>query len=529
MTTHSEVQVRRSALWAAYGDAVGFPTELVSEAQFRRRTGQPSIQRTIAWKKRVGGMFGPEVQFPVGAYSDDTQLRLCTSRAIRGDGFFDVESFAKIELPIWLNYALGAGRGSKLAAANLALRDSTWFQNFYSTSQAVYWHGGGNGAAMRIQPHVWAASDLSSTKFISNVVRDAVCTHGHPRAIAGAAIHALILAYVFDSSSIPTPSQWCRFAEACDFAFACLTEEDELALFWSPNWERLAGQPLAEAFAQVKQEWQECAEIAARLCELPRAREEAYTRILRDLGGYSPEERGSGLKTPLFALVLSWLKQDQGPQQAILAAANAFGSDTDTIGTMIGALLGAIADDEPKEEIQDVDYICSEASRLFHISQGRRERSFEYPDPLRWVAPKAQRDALLVTADGPILAGLGPVEPFGDVYVSEKGTEMEWQWCRTMFGQTILTKRKPGLLGLDTASLGQTGHVAPEARPARLDSLFPDSELSIDVITQECIRSSFDPTVIGEALLRLSSGPNGVERAIAFAAIIAKARIARTR
>ncbi|WP_296226960.1 ADP-ribosylglycohydrolase family protein [Ralstonia sp. UBA689] len=529
MTTHSEAQVRRSALWAAYGDAVGFPTELVSESQFRRRTGQASIQRTIAWKRRVGGMFGPEVQFPTGAYSDDTQLRLCTSRAIRGDGFFDVESFAKIELPIWLNYALGAGRGSKLAAANLALRDSTWFQNFYNTSQAVYWQGGGNGAAMRVQPHVWAASELSSTKFISNVVRDAVCTHGHPRAIAGAAIHALILAYVFDSASIPSPSQWLHFAEACDFAFACLTEEDELALFWSPNWERLTGQPLAEAFAQVKHEWQECAEVAAKLCDSPRANEETYTSLLNLLGGYSSAERGSGLKTPLFALVLAWLKQDRRPQQAILTAANAFGSDTDTIGTMVGALLGAIADDEPDEEIQDADYISAEASRLFHISQGRREKSFEYPDPLRWAAPKAQRDALLVTEDGPFLAGLGPVDPFGEVYVSEKGTEMEWQWCRTVFGQTILTKRKPGILTLGGSSEGRMRHVVRRIELPQLDSLFPDPELSIDAITQECIRSSFDPTVVGEALLRLSSGSDGVERAIAFAAIIAKARIARTR
>jgi ADP-ribosylglycohydrolase len=117
MTSQGEEKICRSALWAAYGDAVGFPTELVSEAQFRGRTGLASMHGTIAWRRRVGGMFGPNVQFPVGAYSDDTQLRLATSRAIRGDALFDVESFAKIELPVWLNYALGAGRGSKLAAA----------------------------------------------------------------------------------------------------------------------------------------------------------------------------------------------------------------------------------------------------------------------------------------------------------------------------------------------------------------------------------------------------------------------------
>ncbi|WP_416221504.1 ADP-ribosylglycohydrolase family protein [Rhodoferax sp.] len=109
-------------------------------------------------------------------------MRLSTSRAINGAGFFDVESFAKIELPVWLNYALGAGRGSKAAAANLALRDSSWSLNFFSSASVKYWDGGGNGAAMRIQPHVWQNHDAPRHAFVSDVIRNSVCTHGHPRA-----------------------------------------------------------------------------------------------------------------------------------------------------------------------------------------------------------------------------------------------------------------------------------------------------------------------------------------------------------
>jgi hypothetical protein len=53
--------------------------------------------------------------------------------------------------------------------------------------------------------------------------------------------------------------------------------------------------------------------------------------------------------------------------------------------------------------------------------------------------------------------------------------------------------------------------------------------ISLDDATQECIKSDFDPEVIGRNLLALSVGEDGIERAIAFAAIVSKARIARTR
>ena len=532
MTNHTEAQVCRSALWAAYGDAVGFPTELITEAQFRRRTGQEAMRGTIAWRRRVGGMFGPDVEFPIGAYSDDTQLRLSTSRSIRGDGYFDVESFAKIELPVWLNYALGAGRGSKYAAANLALRESTWSQNFYKNPQSAYWQGGGNGAAMRIQPHVWAARNLSDPRFISNVVRDTVCTHGHPRAIAGAAIHALLLAYALDSGTIPAPAQWSQFAEACDIAFASLTEDDELSFVWVPNWERLTGQSLAQAFAEVKLEWIESAKHAAKLCTSSKADYKTYHSVLDALAGYDPAERGSGLKTPLFALLVAWLTKDMPPEQGILLAANTFGSDTDTIGTMAGAILGAVVDTEPQEQIQDEDYIRTEASRLFRISQGKKEQSFQYPDILEWTAPRAQRDAWLITDEGPALAGLGRVEPFGKVYVSTKGTEMEWQWCRTSFGQTVLAKRKPARDVVPNTAHDRTMQPEPRSESGKPEYQLPtiaDDCDSIDALSQHCIRSGFDAALVGEALLSLSSGEYGIERAVAFAAIIAKARLARNR
>jgi hypothetical protein len=83
----------------------------------------------VPWRRRVGGQFGVTVDLPAGAISDDTQLRLATCRSMLPDGSFDVETFSKIELPVWLAYALGAGRGSRAAATHLVRRDATWASN----------------------------------------------------------------------------------------------------------------------------------------------------------------------------------------------------------------------------------------------------------------------------------------------------------------------------------------------------------------------------------------------------------------
>src|SRR4051812_611552 len=116
MTTDRKSRVLGSVLWAAWADALGFMTELADGSTVTWRSGSATVSQTTPWRRRVGGEFGAIVDMPAGTYSDDTQLRLATSRAIRADGTFDVDAFAKIELPVFLNYSLGAGRGTRTAA-----------------------------------------------------------------------------------------------------------------------------------------------------------------------------------------------------------------------------------------------------------------------------------------------------------------------------------------------------------------------------------------------------------------------------
>ncbi|WP_308735493.1 ADP-ribosylglycohydrolase family protein, partial [Humidesulfovibrio sp.] len=143
-------KVTNSALWAAYGDALGFTTEMANSETVQYRTGLTEVSSLIGWKRKIGGRYGVSVNLPSGCYSDDTQLRLSVSRAIGHDGYFDVDSFAHIELPVWMSYQLGGGLGTNLAAKNLSKRSVGWATNFFKSKESSYVKGGGNGAAMRI-------------------------------------------------------------------------------------------------------------------------------------------------------------------------------------------------------------------------------------------------------------------------------------------------------------------------------------------------------------------------------------------
>ncbi|MDK3022830.1 ADP-ribosylglycohydrolase family protein [Cupriavidus taiwanensis] len=564
MTTLREKQAVSSALWAAYGDALGFPTELVNEVRLEQRIGRSSVSETVAWTRLVGGKFGAYVPLPAGAYSDDTQLRLCTSRAIRGDGHFDVEAFSKIELPVWLCYALGAGRGSKVGAAALALRNTAWFGNFFEQKDTQYVNGGGNGAAMRVQPHVWAAANLShADTYLVGVIRNTICTHGHPRAIAGAVIHAACLAYTMREQAILQPDEWTSLGDFIEISLDLIFSDVDLNTFWIPSWEQQTAKSLRGEMLRAKDEWaahvEECRQF---LSQPPDA---AYGQIVSKLGGMQPDQRGSGLKCALFALVLAWTHRDSNPAIALRTSANLLSSDTDTISSMAGALVGALFHESaPPVRVQDAGYVEYEARRLTAVGEGRAAESFSYPDLLSWQAPRSQLDAVGLVDGKVALAGVGWIDPTSEEFSSGK-SDVVWQWYETSFGQTVLCKRRSSLSslaksGYPAAASTMEAYVRPahltemrkdtrsRSRPESRDLFHDDGQVessreeireragaasssgrSIDEMSDEAIQSGFPPRLIGEHILALSERESGIELVVAYTAIIAKARRARVK
>lgn len=534
-----------SALWAALGDALGWITELGDEETIRRRTGRKRVSSPVSWKRKIGGRMGPVVLLPAGAYSDDTQLRLAVSRAIRGDGRFDVEAFAKIELPVWPSYSLGAGRGTSSAASNLSRNNVNWFSNFFgSKNESGYFQAGGNGAAMRIQPHVWKHDSSNTEKYAVDVLKDAIVTHGHPQGFGGALFHAYCLSFALDEGQIPSPKDWRYFLEKLNYIPAIANDDRQLKTFWLGPWQEATGKELKIAVAE------QVAEVGRRLDSLPDldgALPRDFEFIVETFGGFNSTTRGAGLYSAINAAALCWCCRDLPIEEALIVAANTIGSDTDTIATMAGAILGAVRPEElPTWELQDRDYVEKEAIRLAQIGAGKLCPSFNYPDLQAWKAPANQSDAVAKWNSSFVVLGLGKAEPFGEIWTAG---DAEWQWLKLEFGQTVLAKRRARARQATVNDLPQERPVRQKAYDTNQPELFVGKDiynreqegdrsggqarmsarsseqpsLNLDDLTNWVISRNFTPEVVGKAFLQVAESRNPIENSIALAAILAKA------
>lgn len=555
--------IKRSSLWAAYGDALGFITELGDELAVTMRTkGQSRVTKLIPWTRRIGGQFGINIELPQGCYSDDTQLRLATSRSIRGDGMFDVETFSKIELPIFLSYALGAGVGTKSAAKSLGKRNIQWNSNFFKLQYSQYINGGGNGACMRIQPHIWCApKNRTNAKILRDVARNTITTHGHCRALIGSAFHAMILRKTILGHSIPGPLQWHSVLSEIEMISRIMNSDEQLRMYWINNWEHESHQYFEDGIKQSISELRHDINLIEQfigVSNLDLRSERSYREIASRLGCLDKKTRGSGTKTALIASYASYVF-GENPHDGIVTIVNSLGTDTDTIATMAGAIMGVVATKDPPEEVMDQKYVNEEAERLFNISQGKKVGSYVYPDLLYWQIPSSQMKALGKVDNRWTLQGLGNVIPMGSEYLKRDKNPVIWQWFTLHFGQNVLLKR-----GLNVSSIAEkllpnmqqtTGSqvdnkikysdsqqqkkvpiMESETQELRQPGLWGDHQFSRNIEKTEMtpesaadivVRNKFKVNDIGSLLLKLTSQEDGEEKSMLFAKLIAKARIAR--
>lgn len=559
----SKQSIRRSMLWSAYGDALGFITEMRStnmsnEGILRRRTGSAArIIHLIPWVRRVGGEFGVNVRLKAGCYSDDTQLRLSTCRSIRGDGVFDVETFSKVEIPVWTSYALGAGRGTKTAAESLRRSDTQWNSNFFKSRYADYLDSGGNGAAMRIQPHVWCAPEQRpNSLIIRDVIRNTITTHGHIRAIIGAAFHALCLRHALLKTSVPGPNELFLLLDQLSLIPKMIRSDEELLLHWLPHWEEETKQSIEEATKRTLEELRQDMIVAQKNLDNLRASGDTgkgYRQLVQQMRCLEKDSIGSAVKTALLAAYLSCAFSDR-PYEALVEAVNILGSDTDTISTMAGAILGAVAKADPPETVADAEYLEKEAARLYELSQGHATISYDYPDLLYWQPPKSQMDTLGYHEGKWFVQGLGEANAVGDSIERGGKYPVVWQWFKLKFGQSVLMKRRKVVKSIPKSSIPVKSELADVrsrqherdehiAKPS-WDKTLPTQpnlwnvdrhiihreklETTIDMAVEQCARSGWKANLVGTMLLKLAQQEDGVEKAVAFAAIVAKSRRART-
>jgi ADP-ribosylglycohydrolase len=351
---------RASLELAAIGDALGWPTEFVRPHLRTRK----QVSDFVRWEKLVGGRWwGYRDVIEPGQYSDDTQLSLAISRCIDETGLFSPERFAYLELPLWLHYERGGGRSVKAAARSLITGRREWSQNFYNEPEVNYFSAGGNGSAMRNLP-ISLSHPFDQRALILDSFANCIVTHGHPRAIIGTVLFGLAVRHAF-STEAGDPEKMVRYLARSLQDLLSEVKADNRTRAWADSYNgkgRNFGEDMAMALG----------EALASLNRIKEFRKSPPEDYYKAIGALSPETKGSGISSTCAA-IYQYLNKNDYPEDAILSSVNMLGSDTDTISSFTGALLGAqygpkAVPQRLLDRLQDRSYIDSVADDLFKVA-----------------------------------------------------------------------------------------------------------------------------------------------------------------
>jgi hypothetical protein len=289
------------------------------------------------------------------------------------------------------------------------------------------------------------------------------------------------------------------------------------------------------------------------------------------LKAFEPAQRGSGTKTSVLAALVAWVFADR-PEEGVVVSADYLGTDTDSIATMAGAVLGAAgaAPAELPGTVQDQNYLGLKLIACGLPQRAWRPPRFPYPDVLSWRPPRSGLDGVAEEDDQLHVVGLGPGNAVGEPHVTEGKTPGVWQWMQLWYGQTVLAKRRQHPTKLTSshrvetsanymqADLALRPDLAAEIAPRQVGGLTsrpsgrrpdhrdddrrerhtqpslgtvgnPRTTRSLDEITDDVIKAGLTDAAIGSGLREVVEHERSIESGQAFAAIIVKALAARAR
>lgn len=377
----------------AAGDALGWPQELA----YRRLggPGRPATTRFEDWERRSGGrFFAHRETIRAGEYSDDTQLTLAVARCRIHGGAGWWTCLTRHELPLWTLYERGGGGATKRAAQGWIRNIPPWRQRNAKYVDR-YFRAGGNGVAMRVVPHAVHCVDHSAPEgMLRDVLKDGAATHGHPRALVGAAAYAYAAWWLLRSRST---------VEFGELVSVLLDDVSVWGAFPSGSSSTEWAHEARSVVGNYEEAWNRTVGEMCRLLEqvghaLSAGSLSDDAQVLDALGAFG-SWKGAGTICAAAAFYLT-ARYAASPAEGVVRAAFATGSDTDTIAAMTGGLLGTLAGNEwiPSEwrAVQDVDYLRQVAHELVS-----RENTRPLPELSVPVGPRDLRDLTRTLLDGP--------------------------------------------------------------------------------------------------------------------------------
>lgn len=354
------IRSRGLLLGAAVGDALGWPQELrsgiVGGARARNAKAQAEFRE---WERNSGTQFARYREtVRRGEYSDDSQLLLAVARACQRGASW-LQHLTAVELPAWIAYQRGGGR-AVLAAARSWLKGSPpWRADGAARRDAAsYFNAGANGVAMRIAPHVLvSAQEGTSDGLVARVVSDGITTHGHPRALVGAAAHALMLrSALLRSGTLGYGDLLEQLAD--EPSWRTFNVEDAVPSDWIRAFEDHAHDSALALWKQTADEFQALLDVARRALQRGALADDDAT--LGELGCFDSKVSGAGTVTAAAAAYVA-ARSAARPMTGLLKSAFLRNADTDTLASMVGSILGALHGGDWLADlgrsVQDHDYI----------------------------------------------------------------------------------------------------------------------------------------------------------------------------
>jgi ADP-ribosylglycohydrolase len=454
----------RGAFWgAAAGDALGWPQEMPGRRVRQAPHEEPAAAGSFeAWQRRSGGRFMPHQEtIHAGEYSDDTQLFLCTARAIlRGRNW--LRHLAQVELPTWSAYERGGGGATKRAVEILANGSLPWSEEIDMDRRRQYFNAGGNGVAMRILPHsLKGARDDSFLLTARAIFLNGICTHGHPRALLGALVYGYVAWQAFRHSGTLPYGYLLESALENSPTWAALPESVAAVADWKDSANRVLDGRLEDHWSQTVPEIHRL--LVTALSGIKAGALSMDNQILSELGCFDRKVSGSGTISAVASIYLA-SKYAPDPQHGLIEAAFSRGADTDTLASMAGALLGTVSGLEwlqtYRNRLQDESYLEKAAEQICEVNDDSK-----WDENLRGTSPRPRaaidrftHDLTVSPQGGSVTLPDGRearVQGRGLVSTSSATLRGEIWTLKTVDGQTLHVKK---LSRAPKDGEGQIGH-----------------------------------------------------------------------
>lgn len=429
-------------LGAAVGDALGWPQEQNSNivGGNRNRNIDPRAEFR-SWERYAGGQYQKYTDLvPAGGYSDDTQLILATSRALQSEDW--LTALTRCELPLFLLYSRGAGGATLRACRTWASGAEPWITGNTQSSRksvASYFQAGGNGVAMRIAPYVVLHATRPVEELVARVVLDGITTHGHPRALVGAASYAVALHALLNHEGtlefgeLPALVEHEKSWQRVETLLSALPSE----------WLNAAAAQFRDfigVWDQTVNEMRDMLTVADSATRLGTRGDDMGT--LEQLGTFDRKLNGAGTVTAAAAIYLA-SRNAPRPMSGLLRAAFLKNADTDTLASMTGALLGALHGPDwladMGREVQDRAYIEHMADDMTARTLGEERPALPVPDLVTDGSMRRFKDTLVVGKSGPVVLPDGrPAKIARDRPLEVSGKNRAHRWILDANGQTFI-------------------------------------------------------------------------------------------